>query len=194
MQDITALKALIPALAGLPARPKRVVLHWTGGGPTANDIDKAHYHFIVNRDGTVVRGAHTVAQNMKQLSARDSYAGHTGGFNSFSIGVSFAGMADSGPVTAKHPKGVFGPYPLTEAQVRAGLIFVALLCKTYGLDPKNVNHVFTHYEAWTVHKVKGQMNDQKFDITMLQFMPSLGKDQVGPWLRENAALHLKELA
>lgn len=171
---------LITPLEALPNKPKRIILHWTGGGPKANSVDLAHYHLVVNQDGTVVKGVHPIAQNMKKLSVKDTYASHTGGFNSFSIGLSYAGMKDS------HLGKDETKYPLTEKQVRVGLKLAAALCKEYQLDPSNPAHLFTHTEAWTLHKIKGQMNDQKIDITILPFLPNLKSSECGPWLRKTA--------
>src|SRR5690606_18192107 len=112
----------------------------------------------------VVRGIHPVTANMRSLTAKDQYAAHTGGFNSHSVGFSFAGMANSAPGRR------FGPYPLTESQVKNGLAFVALCLMLWQLDPLNPAHLFTHYEAWTIHQVKGQMNHRKWDITELPFL------------------------
>jgi len=58
----------------------------------ANAVDRAHYHYIVQHDLSVVPGVHAVATNMRQLRGTDAYAAHTGGMNSFSIGLAFAGM------------------------------------------------------------------------------------------------------
>jgi hypothetical protein len=180
-------QALIPTLAELPAAPKRIILHWTGGGPKANDVDLAHYHYVVTQpNGAVARGAHPVSRNMRNVSGT-AYAMHTGGFNSYSVGVSFAGMLNATPAR------VYGPYPLVEQQVLSGLAFVAMLCRAWGLDPENPAHLFTHYEAWTIHGVKGAMNDRKFDITFLQFRPELRKDDVGPWLRATTGDFLRTL-
>lgn len=168
---------LIPTLDELPAAPKRAVLHWTGGGPKANAIDRKHYHFLFEQPtGNLVQGDHSVAANMKSLSSRDAYAGHTGGFNSFSAGFSFCGMRGSAPWKT------FGPEPLEQEQVFNGLTFVGLCLWAWGLDPLRSAHLFTHMEAWTLHKVRGKMNDQKFDIGMLSWL-DLKPDAVGPYLR-----------
>jgi hypothetical protein len=177
--QVNAWRSLVPTLASLPAAPKRIVLHWTGGGSSANATDKAHYHFIVNQDGTIVKGVWPVGSNMRRVNGT-SYAQHTGGFNSFSIGVSFAGM--NSPATV-----------LTERQVMTGLAFVALLCVTYKLDPTNTAQLFTHMEAWTLHKVKGTQNDTKSDIDRLKFRPELGKADVGPWLRKQTSALAAEI-
>ncbi|HEU0298875.1 MAG TPA: hypothetical protein VFR37_05455 [Longimicrobium sp.] len=184
-ETVDAWRRLIPSLASLPAAPLRGILHWTGGGPRANPIDLRHYHFVFNQpDGAVVLGSNRVAFNMGRIARR--YAAHTGGFNTGSVGFAFAGMADA----AQGHR--YGPYPLTEMQVRTGLAFVALSLLTWKL-PVSEATCFTHYEAWTLHRVKGEMNDQKWDITELQFARHLGRDEVGPWMREVVRNHTAAL-
>jgi hypothetical protein len=177
---------MLPALTQLPNPPRRIICHWTGGGPRANDIDRQSYHFIVEHDGRVVPGVHGIAANMRQIGRNAAYAAHTGGFNSFSIGLAFAGMA-------KWVPGGKTAFPLTKVQIETGIGFVALACRRYHLDPSNPLHLFTHTEAWTLHKVKGTVNDQKTDITHLPFLPALGPTQVGPYLRQLAVTALRAL-
>lgn len=172
--------AHIPTLDELPAKPRRIVLHWTGGGRTANSVDRKAYHYVVEHDGNVVQGVHPVAHNMRKLTD-DSYAHHTGGFNSFSVGISFAGM--KGAESLANP----GPAPLKSGQVLAGLTFVAECCDAWSLDPRDPDHVFHHREAWELHRVKGTQNHKKKDITFLPFMPELGFSETGPWLRRKIA-------
>lgn len=172
--------AVIPTLHELPAAPRRIILHWTGGGARANSVDRKAYHYVVEHDGNVVQGTHPVAQNMRRLTD-DDYAHHTGGFNSFSVGVSFAGMKDS--VSLAKP----GPVPLKPGQVMAGLRFVAECCDAWNLNPLDPDHVFHHREAWELHGVKGTQNHVKKDITFLPFLPELGFSETGPWLRRKIA-------
>lgn len=171
---------VIPSLDELPAPPRRVILHWTGGGARANAVDRKAYHYIVEHDGNVVQGVHPVAANMQRVWG-DDYAHHTGGFNSFSVGVSYAGMKDS--VSARNP----GPAPLRPDQVLEGLRFVAACCRAWNLDPLDPAQVFHHREAWELHGVKGTQNHKKLDITYLPFMPELGPPETGPWLRRKIA-------
>lgn len=178
---ITRFDVSIPELADLPAPPKRIILHWTGGGPKANEVDRKAYHYIVNSDGRVVAGSHPVAANMKKLRENDAYARHTGGFNSFSVSISFAGMAEYGGPSSP------GPYPLRQLQVERGVELAGVLCGLWKLDPLNPEQLFTHREAWTLHGVKGKVNHEKRDIEHLPFAPHLGKDEVGPYLRAAAS-------
>ncbi len=45
-----------------------IVCHWTAGGHDASEVDKEHYHIIIEGDGRLVRGDHSIADN---ISARD---------------------------------------------------------------------------------------------------------------------------
>jgi len=175
--------ANIPKLGDLPRAPKRIILHWTGGPSTANSVDRKAYHYVVEHTGKVVDGVFPVAANMRPLND-ENYAHHTGGFNSFSVGVSFAGMA--GWESTSKP----GNVPLREGQVLAGLRFVAECCDAWNLDPLNDDHVFHHREAWELHGVKGTQNHVKNDITHLPFHPELGPKETGPWLRKTIAAFL----
>jgi alkanesulfonate monooxygenase SsuD/methylene tetrahydromethanopterin reductase-like flavin-dependent oxidoreductase (luciferase family) len=114
---------------------------------------------------------------MRSLGRGDAYAAHTGGLNSYSVGVSFCGMWGA------KPGGPFGPAPLLEDQVTAGLRFVGQLCTAWHLDPTNPEHLFTHAEAWTRHRVKGTRNDEKWDILVLPYLPEVPADRVGDLLR-----------
>ncbi|HEV2132177.1 MAG TPA: N-acetylmuramoyl-L-alanine amidase, partial [Longimicrobiaceae bacterium] len=176
--------AAIPELGVLPATPRRIIWHWTGGGSRANDVDRKHYHWIIEQDGTIVTGRFLVASNMQRVWGSE-YAQHTGGMNSFSVGISFAGMKDCG--SAQRP----GPCPLNENQVLAGLRFTAACCVAWSLDPLNPAHCFHHREAWELHGIKGTHNHQKFDITFLPFLPQLKPNETGPWLRQKTAEFLR---
>jgi hypothetical protein len=174
----------VPEAADIPAPPRGIVLHWTAGGHKANSVDLGAYHYVVEGDGAVRRGAHPVAANLKQLRAGDSYAAHTGGFNSFRIGLSAAGMSQyAGP-------GKVGPFPLTKVQVERLCELAAYFCDLGGLSPLDPWHLCTHREVWTIHQVRGTRNDQKRDIDHLPFMPALGPNEVGPYLRKLTARYL----
>jgi hypothetical protein len=170
----------IPTLAELPAAPRRIVLHWTAGAHRPNAIDLEHYHYLVTGDGEIVLGRHGVAANMRQLQRGDAYAAHTGGLNSYSVGVSFCAMWGA------KPGGPFGPAPLLEDQVTAGLRFVGQLCAAWRLNPTDPEHLHTHTEAWTLHRVRGSRNHEKWDITVLPYLPEVPADRVGDLLRAEA--------
>lgn len=170
----------LPIATELPALPRGVVLHWTGGGHRANAVDLAAYHFVVEHDGTIRRGRWPVAANMRQLGG-DEYAMHTGGFNSFRVGVSAAGMKDY--VSRDRP----GPNPLTEVQVSRMIELAAYFLTLATLDPLDPRRLCTHQEVWTLHSIKGRQNHLKKDIEFLPFRPDLRREEVGDFLRRMAA-------
>jgi N-acetyl-anhydromuramyl-L-alanine amidase AmpD len=131
---------------------KRIIIHWTAGGPNASAIDKAHYHFIVNGDGSIVRGVHKVADNASTSDGH--YAAHTKGCNLDSIGISMAGMMNA--TKANH-----GKYPLKLAQWNACMKMVADLCKEYKI-PMLPTMVLTHAE---VQGTLGIQQNGKIDIS-----------------------------
>lgn len=131
---------------------KRVVIHWTAGTNKVNEIDKEHYHFIVDGTGKVVNGDHRPEDN---LSISDGiYAAHTRGANFGAIGVSMAGMMGAvGP-------GKLGLYPLTKIQWDACMALVKKLAKKYGI-PVLRTTILTHAE---VQKTLGIQQRGKVDI------------------------------
>jgi N-acetyl-anhydromuramyl-L-alanine amidase AmpD len=159
----------LPRLDALPAAPKRIILHWTGGAHRANSVDRHAYHYLIEGDGSVVVGDFPIAANMANLKS-GAYAAHTGGFNTGSIGIALAGMKNAAN-------------RILPAQVDAMCRLAAEMCLAYRLRPLDPAHVFTHAEAWRLHRVKGTMNDQKTDILWLPWNSAMGKDEVGPYLR-----------
>jgi hypothetical protein len=174
----------MPLANELPALPRGVVLHWTGGGPRANSVDLGAYHYVVELDGKVKAGKWSVASNMR-LCSGGTYAMHTGGFNSYRVGISSAGMLNYVSPTR------MGQHPLTEVQVRRMMEVAAHFIKLARLDPLNPAHLCTHQEVWTIHGVRGTQNHHKKDIEVLPFRPDLKPEEVGDYLRSLAAEALR---
>lgn len=153
---------------------KRIIWHWTAGGHTANAVDRAAYHFIIEGDGNVVRGTHRVEDNLNIYD--DHYARHTRNLNTGSIGVAVAAMHD-----AQERPFRTGPYPITNEQVEELCRFTAELCNKYNISVSPTT-VLSHAEVEPVLKVK-QRN--KWDIIWLPGMPSPGDPiAVGNRLRQ----------
>ncbi len=125
-------------------------------------------------------GRFLVASNMQRVWGSE-YAQHTGGMNSFSIGISFAGMKYC--VSAQRP----GPCALAGSQVLAGLRFTAACCVAWGLDPPNPARCFHRREVWELHGIKGTQNHHKIDINLLSLLPQLKPNETGPWPRSRTA-------
>lgn len=84
-----------------------------GWGSGYEGVQRAGYHFLVRRDGTVERG--------RPLGKAGA---HVRGLNSRSVGICFSGHGDL--------------QPLTEAQLRAGVALTVRLLRRYGLDASRV--------------------------------------------------------
>ena len=132
---------------------KRIILHWSAGSHTASSVDKEHYHFIVNGDGTVVRGDHKVEDNLS--TADGVYAAHTKGANTGAIGVAMAGM-----LGAEGP-GKLGKFPLTKKQWDACMALVKKLAAQYKI-PVTPSTILSHAE---VQSTLGIRQNGKVDIS-----------------------------
>ena len=165
---------------------KRIICHWTAGGHRASQLDKAHYHILVEKDGRLVRGTHSIADN---VSTGDGvYAAHTLGANTGSIGVSACSMA--GAVEKPFSP---GPSPMLELQWRTMAQVVAELCRAYQI-PVTPGTVLGHGE---VQANLGITQKGKWDPMVLPWDPGMGQTQVGNFFRslvQNFLDHGDELA
>lgn len=163
-----------------PAAARRVILHWTGGGPRASSIDREHYHFLVEQDGTIVRGRHSIADND---TARDGrYARHTLGLNTGSVGLAVCGMLDARE-RPFHP----GPAPINARQLDILCALTARICARYGIEPGPAT-VLGHGEVQATLKVAQR---QKWDPLVLPWNPGLSRAEVGDLMRAKVALALR---
>lgn len=149
----------VGAVTGL----SRIIIHWTGGGPRATDLDRLHYHFLYEQSGAVVAGNLPPEEN---ITTNDNiYGAHTLRLNTGSIGVSFCGMAG-----AKERPFAAGAHPLTLAQIEAGCRHIAGLAKRYkiAIDRRTI---LTHAEVQPTLKVQQR---GKWDIAWLPGMTAVG--------------------
>jgi hypothetical protein len=156
----------------------RIIWHWTGGAHKANDSDKRHYHFIIEGDGAVVAGNHPPEANAVIRNPNDgsTYAAHTRGLNTGSIGIALAAMrgATERPFNA-------GASPITPAQVDALVALTARLCGQYAI-PVQYDTVLSHAEVQRTLKVAQR---GKWDITWLPSMTRVGDPvAIGDGLRD----------
>ena len=156
-----------------PADMRRVIIHWTAGGHRANDVDRAAYHILVEETGRLVRGTHSILDNVG--TADGDYAAHTLGCNTRSIGVSMCCMAG-----CRQSPFDGGRYPMSERQWTAMLHVVAQLCRRYGIDVTPTT-VLGHGE---VQANLGIKQKSKWDPMVLPFRPELAPAEVGALLRE----------
>ncbi|MFW5834413.1 MAG: N-acetylmuramoyl-L-alanine amidase, partial [Pseudomonadota bacterium] len=177
------LTPVVPPEWLVPARVRRVVVHWTGGNHRASTEDREHYHLLIEGDGTVVRGRHPVDAN--DHTGDGVYAAHTRALNTGSIGVAVCCMfrATERPFAP-------GPFPMTEAQWRRMAEVVAQLCRHYGL-PVEPRTVLGHGE---VEAVLGVAQRAKWDPLALPWAPDLDRNVVGERFRTavEGALHVHD--
>lgn len=135
---------------------KRIIMHWSAGAHKASDLDKKHYHFIIEGDGTVVNGYMPPEAN--ESTKDGGYAAHTLNCNTGAIGVAVAAMAGAreAPFTA-------GRYPITPTQIDALTTHCARLCRAYNI-PVTRSTVLSHAEVQPTLNI---VQRGKWDITWL---------------------------
>lgn len=176
------MERIVPASWMPDASPVRVIVHWTGGGPSASSLDKEHYHVLVEQDLDLVRGIHTIKDN--DNTADGAYAAHTKGKNTRSIGISLCGMLNS----TEHPF-IPGPHPIKEPQWDRAARAVAELCERYDI-PVTPPTVLQHGE---VQEILGVTQNGKWDVCRLPWKPSWSHAQVGEDFRNRVKEHLANL-
>lgn len=151
----------------------KICLHWSAGASYPCDADTKAYHYMVDKDGKVYQGFFKPESNI--ICKPNQYAMHCGGGNTGCIGISALGMAE---FDLKNKK---TKYPLTKIQVENYCKLAAQLCIKYGIKV-SPETVFTHYEFGQKHPKTTSYG--KIDFTYLPFLPNLGKDEVGDYLRK----------
>lgn len=157
-------------------RMRRIITHWTGGGHAVSDLDRRHYHILVDGEGGVHRGHRSIADNVS--TADGAYAAHTRGCNTGSIGVSVCAMAG-----ARERRFDSGPAPMTELQWRRLAEVVAELCRAYVI-PCTPLTVLAHGE---VEERLGIVQRGKWDPLVLPWRPELPKRGVADLFRSRVA-------
>lgn len=135
---------------------KRIVMHWSAGAHKASQLDKNHYHLMIEGDGNVVYGLKPISANAAPLGK--NYAAHTRGLNTDSIGVAVCAMAGANQSPFKA-----GRYPITPAQVDRLVREVARLAHGYGI-PVTRQTILSHAE---VQPTLGIKQAGKWDIAWL---------------------------
>ncbi len=162
---------------------KRIIYHWTGGAYSPNLSDKAHYHFIVDVQGNIFEGEFKPDNNEKCLSGK--YAAHTGGGNTGSVGIAFAGMygfVDSNNV---------GKYPLTRKQCEAGFALGADIAIKYAINLSDKMSIQTHY-GFGLRNLKTSSRG-KIDIIYLPPYPDVAKDKIENFIRNKVLWYYEKL-
>lgn len=157
---------------------ERIIVHWTAGTHTPSNLDKQHYHFIIDGAGKVHPGRFPVEANERPQKGK--YAAHTLNCNTGSIGIAVAAMAGA----TERPFDA-GRYPITQAQVDA----LAALCRTLAGQyriPVTPQTILTHAE---VQPTLGIKQRGKWDIAWLPGMAAPGNPvAVGNKLRAMIAM------
>ena len=173
VRPVPVAKAAAGFVVAPVSEPRRVILHWTAGTGRATELERRHYHYLTQQDGTTVSGV-DIGWNLRSIprgAPRSEYAAHTRGMNSWSVGWALCGMMGA------KPGGPYGPHPITAKQVDAALDEVAAFMRAWRLPPGR-GTLFTHAEAESIH---GHPQPGKWDITELPWDRSV-KD-VGEWIR-----------
>jgi hypothetical protein len=141
---------------------RSISLHWT-----AHDYEAVFpaYHFCLRGAAEiVVVQTHDLRANMRDLraAAAGSYAAHTLGRNSWSIGIAVCGMAGAVPSD-------FGRFPLVAAQIDALCVVARTLADAYGIPLAAIR---THAEAAVEDRYFGAGDDDlRWDIARLAPRP-----------------------
>ena len=161
---------------------KRIILHWTAGKYQPNHCDMEHYHYLVGAEGEIYEGKFKVEDN--EVCRGNSYAMHTGGGNTGSIGVSMCAM-----LGFKNEHNA-GDYPITPVQFERTMKLCAELLKKYGI-PLGADTLMTHYEFGQVHPKTTSFG--KIDIVFIPPYPWVKKDEAGSFIRSKVRWYLERL-
>lgn len=148
---------------------KRIILHWTAGGHKASpSVDTGHYHILIEDDGKLVKGTHSIIDNVS--TGDNNYAAHTALFDTGSIGISVCCMAG-----AKESPFNAGASPMTQKQWETMAQVAAELCDFYDI-PVTPQTALGHGEVEATH---GKPQGGKWDLMVLPWKPTLSKTKVG---------------
>ncbi|KRE15676.1 N-acetylmuramoyl-L-alanine amidase [Bosea sp. Root483D1] len=171
---------IVPAQWMPAGRLERVICHWTAGQHRASDLDRSHYHILIEGQGGLVRGDSPISAN--GIGGTGKRASHTLNCNTGSIGVSLCCMAG-----AKEQPFDPGKAPMTAVQWERLVRVVADLCRRYGI-PVTPRTVLSHAEVQANLGIKQR---GKWDFTRLAFAPSVkGAKACGDLLRAGVSASL----
>lgn len=151
---------------------KKIIIHWTAGGYYPTPYEKAHYHFLIDKNGKIYTGNHKPENNLN--CAKGQYAMHTGGGNTGAIGVAMCAMAGF------KNKNNCGNYPITAKQFEATMKMCAALTNKYKIEI-TPNTVMTHYEFGIKNPLTSSSG--KIDIIYLPPYPWVTQNEVGSFIR-----------
>lgn len=153
---------------------KRIILHWSAGRHVVSDLDREHYHFVVDGAGKVHQGQYSPKANEAPISG--PYAAHTLKCNGGSIGIAVAAMAGA----VERPFDA-GAAPITTVQLWAFCALAKKLAVQYKI-PITRETVLSHAEVQPTLKIAQR---GKWDICWLPGMERPGDPvDVGDQLRQ----------
>lgn len=156
-----------------------IVTHWTAGSHHASELDKEHYHIIIEGDGRLVRGDHPITDNAN--TADGDYAAHCRLCNTRAIGVSVAAMRGA-TETPLH----YGDSPVTREQWDALVQVCADLAERYGIPVTNKT-ILGHCE---VQRNLGRKQNGKWDPWRVEWFPNKDRYQIGDSFRNDVVATL----
>lgn len=159
---------------------KRIIVHWTAGGPVPTSYEKERYHFLVDSLGKIHLGKFKPEANL--VCREGLYAMHAGGGNTGSIGISMCGMAGF------RNKNNQGNFPITKVQFEATMKYCAELAKKYNIAITDET-AMTHYEFGQAHP--RTTSHGKIDIIFIPPYPWISKDDVGSFIRSKIRWYLE---
>ena len=162
---------------------KRIVLHWTAGGGMPSNVDKVHYHRLVDVRGEVHDGLFSIEDNRKIVGSK--YAAHTRGCNTGSIGLAICCMA--GAIEGR-PEKTAKVIP-TREQVDKLCWLAADLAIKYEIETTDKT-ILCHSE---VEQNLGIRQRGKWDIEWLPWDIAPFK-RCGDWLRHRIEFFRREIA
>lgn len=151
---------------------KKIIIHWTAGGPVPTSYEKECYHYLIDSLGKTHLGKFKPKANL--ICRTGMYAAHTGGGNTSSIGVAMCAMANF------KNKNELGNFPITRTQFEATMKLCAQLSKKYDIKI-TPDTVMTHYEFG--QKNKNTTSYGKIDIIFLPPYSWINKEDIGSFIR-----------
>lgn len=134
----------------------RITWHHTGGGYMPNATDLGAYHRLIDGDGNLHSGRHSIdASAPGRRLVAGQYAAHTRGLNTGNIGLSLCAMAGASWADPRASRAF--PKPI---QIDALIRETARLCRQYGIQPTR-QHTLSHAE---VEPTLGVRQRQKWDF------------------------------
>lgn len=159
---------------------KRIVLHWSSGTYKPNEVDRAHYHFLIDQYGVIHKGDYEPEDNLDCTDGH--YAPHTGGGNTGAIGIALCGNFGF-TLTAKQSL-----YPLTREQFEAMWKLSAELCHQYNLKPTDV---VTHAYFGLTHP--NTTSAGKIDIIHIPYNNLYGIEKVNKLCQEKVNYYYQKI-